>query len=364
MPMNNIDHIRHDIEEKIRTAQSLQDLESVRVLALGKKGKITELMKTLGAMNADERKIMGQALNTLKNEITDHLSARTRALEGKEMHARLERERVDVTLPARPQPRGHIHPTSHTIHRLIHIFTSMGFEMVQGHDIEDDWHNFTALNFPESHPAREMQDTFFLPDDPDAPERRTKKLLRTHTSPVQIRHMCANQTPPIRIISLGRVYRSDYDMTHTPVFHQMECLYVDKNIHMGHLKGCMRDFVRAYFEVDDLPLRFRPSFFPFVEPGAEADIGCIRQGNDFRIGRAENPQDQSWMEILGAGMVHPNVLRNCGIDPDIYQGFAFGVGIERITMLKYGICDLRPFFESDLRWLHHYGFDPVEALSF
>jgi phenylalanyl-tRNA synthetase alpha chain len=230
----------------------------------------------------------------------------------------------------------------------------MRFELDEGPEIEDDWHNFTALNFPPGHPAREMHDTFYLPDDPDEKGEAAKKLLRTHTSTVQIRHMVGKK-PPFKMVCMGRVYRSDYDMTHTPVFHQMEGLVIDKNINMGHLKGCLMDFLRAFFEIDDLPVRFRPSFFPFTEPSAEVDIGCSRDNGELKIGGGDK-----WLEILGSGMVHPNVLKNVGVDPDEYQGFAFGMGVERLAMLKYGIPDLRTFFDSDLRWLDHYGFDPLE----
>ncbi|MAZ76220.1 MAG: phenylalanine--tRNA ligase subunit alpha, partial [Micavibrio sp.] len=229
----------------------------------------------------------------------------------------------------------------------------MGFNVAEGPDIEDDWHNFTALNFPPGHPAREMHDTFYLPDDPDEQGEAAKKLLRTHTSTVQIRAM-QEKGVPIKVVVMGRTYRSDYDITHTPMFHQCEGLVIDKNIHMGHLKGCLMDFVRAYFEVDDLPVQFRPSFFPFTEPSAEMDIGCSRKDGGLKIGAGDD-----WLEILGCGMVHPNVIKNCGFDPDEYQGFAFGMGVERIAMLKYGIPDLRTFFESDARWLQHYGFDPL-----
>jgi phenylalanyl-tRNA synthetase alpha chain len=238
------------------------------------------------------------------------------------------------------------------------IFGAMGFTVAEGPDIEDDWHNFTALNFPPGHPAREMQDTFFLPDDSSEKGERAKKVLRTHTSPVQIRHMTANK-PPIKIVCFGRTYRSDYDMTHTPMFHQMECLYIGKDVTMGHLKGCLTDFVQAFFGIPDLPVRFRPSFFPFTEPSAEVDIGYVKKGEGIQLGKAKDGEEQRWLEILGSGMVHPNVLKNCGIDPEEFQGFAFGMGLERATMLKYGIPDLRTFFESDVRWLEHYGFDPL-----
>jgi phenylalanyl-tRNA synthetase alpha chain len=356
--MTDIATLKTEITKQIEAANDLKALDDVRVSALGKKGRITDLMKTLGGMDPETRKTKGQELNALKDEIAGILKKQESALRKQEMAARLENESIDITLSPRPQPQGHIHPISQTMEELVNIFGDMGFSVAEGPDIDDDWHNFTALNFPPGHPAREMQDTFFLPDDPDEQGERAKKLLRTHTSTVQIRHMSENK-PPIKIICMGRTYRSDYDMTHTPMFHQVEGLMIDKNVHMGHLKGCLMDFTRSFFGVDDLPIRLRPSFFPFVEPGAEVDIGYMKDGDGIKLGKADNPADQKWMEILGCGMVHKNVLANCGIDPDIYQGFAFGCGIERITMLKYGIPDLRTFFESDIRWLDHYGFDPL-----
>ncbi|PJB71296.1 MAG: phenylalanine--tRNA ligase subunit alpha [Alphaproteobacteria bacterium CG_4_9_14_3_um_filter_47_13] len=343
-----------ELTEIVQNANDLQMLEQAKVTALGKKGRITDLMKTLGAMDPEERKSTGQALNVLKDEIAGLISRQEEALKRQAMDEKLAREIIDITLSVRPERKGHIHPISQTMEELATIFADMGFRIAEGPEIEDDWHNFTALNFPPGHPAREMQDTFFLPEDTGAQGEFAKKLLRTHTSPVQIRHMKANK-PPIRIIAMGRTYRSDYDMTHTPMFHQIEGLVIDEKTHMGHLKGCLRDFCEAYFEVDDLPMRFRPSFFPFVEPGAEVDIGCSRKDGGLKIGKGE-----SWLEILGCGMVHPNVLKNCGIDPEQYQGFAFGMGIERIAMLKYGIPDLRTFFDSDARWLDYYGFDPLQ----
>lgn len=350
----NIAELREELSGMIKAANDLQSLEQAKVTALGKKGRITDLMKTLGKMEPEERKATGQALNVLKDEIADLIKKQEEALKKQALDEKLAIETIDITLPPRPEHRGHIHPISQTMEELISIFADMGFSVAEGPDIEDDWHNFTALNFPPGHPAREMQDTFFLPEDPEAQSEYAKKLLRTHTSSVQIRHMVETK-PPMRIIVMGRTYRSDYDMTHTPMFHQMEGLVIDKETNMGHLKGCLMDFVRSYFEIDDLPVRFRPSFFPFTEPSAEMDIGCSRKGGGLKIGEGDD-----WLEILGCGMVHPNVLKNCGIDPDEYQGFAFGMGIERIAMLKYGIPDLRTFFESDVRWLQHYGFDPLK----
>ncbi len=357
--MTDISALKTELASQIETAGDLKSLDELRVLALGKKGRVTELMKTLGTMSPEERKEKGPQLNLLKDEIAALIERQEAALKKQALDQRLKDETIDVTLPARNSRTGHIHPLSQTMDELVTIFGAMGFKVAEGPDIEDDWHNFTALNFPPGHPAREMQDTFFLPEDPSETGERAKKLLRTHTSSVQIRHM-ENNKPPIRTICFGRTYRSDWDMTHTPMFHQMECLYIDKDVHMGHLKGCLEDFVRAFFGIDNLPVRFRPSFFPFVEPGAEVDIGYYKKGEGIALGTAPAGQEQKWMEILGAGMVHPNVLKNCGIDPETYQGFAFGMGLERATMLKYGIPDLRTFFESDVRWLAHYGFSPLD----
>ena len=356
--MTDIKTLKTELAGQIAAANDLKSLDDVRVTALGKKGRVTELMKTLGSMTPEERKTKGQELNALKDEIAALIAHQETALKRQDMDARLVNETIDVSLAPRPEYKGHIHPISQTIEELTAIFADMGFSVAEGPDIEDDWHNFTALNFPVGHPAREMQDTFFLPETKDEAPEFAKKLLRTHTSPVQIRHMKSNK-PPHRIICFGRTYRSDYDMTHTPMFHQMECLYIDKDVHMGHLKGCLTDFVQAFFGIDDLPVRFRPSFFPFTEPSAEVDIGYIKTSNGLKLGKAKAGEEQSWLEILGSGMVHPNVLKNCGIDPNEYQGFAFGMGLERATMLKYGIPDLRTFFESDVRWLQHYGFDPL-----
>lgn len=356
--MTDINTLKDEITSEITAANDLKSLEDVKVSALGKKGRVTALMKTLGGMEPEERKAKGQEFNVFKNEIADLIATQEAALKRQEMDARLANETLDVTLSPREDKQGKIHPLTQTIDELVAIFGAMGFTVAEGPDIEDDWHNFTALNFPPGHPAREMQDTFFLPEDASEQGEYAKKLLRTHTSSVQIRHMEKND-PPIKTICFGRCYRSDWDMTHTPMFHQMECLYIGKDVTMGHLKGCLTDFVRAFFKIDDLPVRFRPSFFPFVEPGAEVDIGYYKKGQGIQLGKAPEGQEQKWMEILGSGMVHANVLKNCGIDPDEYQGFAFGMGLERATMLKYGIADLRTFFESDVRWLEHYGFDAL-----
>jgi phenylalanyl-tRNA synthetase alpha chain len=350
---DNIDQLRTELLAAVTGAQDSAAIEDVRVSALGKKGRITGLMKDLGAMAQEERKTFGQRLNVLKDEIAAALDARKREFDSAALNARLAREHVDVTLPIRTESKGSLHPISQAMDEVAAIFGQMGFEVADGPDIEDDFHNFTALNFPPGHPAREMHDTFFLPPGDDG----QRYLLRTHTSPVQIRTMMT-QKPPIRVIIPGRTYRCDYDMTHTPMFHQVELLVIDTETNMSHLRGCLQEFVRTYFGVDDLTTRFRPSFFPFTEPSAEMDIGCSRKGGELKIG---NHGD--WLEILGCGMVHPNVLRACGLDPDVYQGFAAGMGIERIAMLKYGIPDLRTFFESDLRWLRHYGFAALDIPS-
>lgn len=352
--MTDVNALKNELVSIVEAANDLTTLEAARVQVLGKKGKITGLMKTLGGMDPEERKTTGAALNMLKNEIAELIASQERALKKQALEQRLATESIDVTLPIRPEESGKIHPISQTMEELAAIFSSMGFTIAEGSDIEDDWHNFTALNFPKGHPAREMQDTLFLPDDEEAGEEYRKKVLRTHTSAVQIRHMLENK-PPIKIISMGRVYRHDYDLTHTPMFHQVEALVIGKDITMGHLKGCVQDFTEAFFGIKDLPVRFRPSFFPFTEPSAEIDIGCSRKDGGLKIGAGDD-----WLEIGGSGMTHPNVLRNCGIDPDEYQGFAFGFGIDRMAMLKYGIPDLRTFFESDVRWLNHYGFDPLD----
>jgi len=349
--MQDLDRLRAEALAAIAQATSLEQVEAVRVAALGKKGTISGLMKALGGMSPEERKTAGARLNVARDDLTTALDSARAGLEAKALTERLERERIDVTLPARPESQGRIHPISQTIEEITEIFAQMGFAVAEGPDIEDDFHNFTALNIPPEHPARQMHDTFYFGERAEG----GRHLLRTHTSPVQVRTMLS-QKPPIRVIVPGRTYRCDSDMTHTPMFHQVEGLVIDKATHMGHLKGCLIDFVHAFFEVDDVPVRFRPSFFPFTEPSAEVDIGCSRQGGELRIGPGAG-----WLEVLGSGMVHPNVLRNCGIDPDEYQGFAFGMGVERLAMLKYGIPDLRTFFDSDLRWLRHYGFAALDV---
>ena len=349
------DELKTALLTRIEAASDLKELDDVRVEALGKKGRITEQMKGLGALDPEARKAAGQALNVLKETIATAIEARKFGLERDALNAKLVDDQVDVSLPARPETMGRLHPISQTLDEIIAIFGEMGFAVAEGPDIESDYYNFTALNMPAEHPARQMHDTFYMADDQGGVDMTT--VLRTHTSPVQVRTM-ESQKPPIRIIAPGRTYRSDSDMTHTPMFHQVEGLVIDKKTHFGHLKGVLQDFCSAYFEIDDIPLQFRPSYFPFTEPSAEVDIGCSRKGGELTIG----PGD-SWLEILGCGMVKPKVLAMSGIDPDEYQGFAFGMGIERIAMLKYGIPDLRTFFDADLRWLKHYGFVPLEAAS-
>jgi phenylalanyl-tRNA synthetase alpha chain len=344
--------LEREILTAIDGASDEAALEAVRVGALGKKGSVSELLKTLGGMTPDQRKQQGPLINGLKERATEAIAARRRVLKDAALDARLNSETVDVTLPLREPAAetGRIHPISQVIDELTAIFADMGFAVAEGPDIETDDYNFTMLNFPPGHPAREMHDTFYLQPGADG----SRKVLRTHTSPVQIRTMLA-QKPPIRVIIPGRTYRSDSDQTHTPMFHQVEGLVIDKSSHLGHLKWILQEFCKAFFEVDQVKMRFRPSFFPFTEPSLEVDIQCRRDKGEIRFGEGDD-----WLEILGCGMVHPNVLRNCGLDPDVYQGFAWGMGIDRIAMLKYGMPDLRAFFEADVRWLSHYGFRPLD----
>ena len=353
--MTDLGALEGDLLEKIEQAGDEASLEAVRVAALGKKGSVSDLLKTLGAMTQEERKERGPLINGLRDRVAGALAARREALQEAALEARLAAERIDVTLPVREglETRGRIHPISQVIDEITAIFSDMGFSVAEGPDIETDELNFTALNFPEGHPAREMHDTFFL--GPDAYGKR--KVLRTHTSPVQIRTM-REHVPPIRVIIPGRTYRHDSDQTHTPMFHQVEGLVIDRSANIANLKWVLEAFARAFFEVDSVGMRFRPSFFPFTEPSAEVDIQCSRKGGEIRFGEGTD-----WLEILGCGMVHPNVLRNCGLDPDQVQGFAFGMGLDRLTMLKYGMPDLRPFFEADVRWIEHYGFRPLDVPS-
>ena len=349
--MTDTGPLKAELIAAIAATETLEQLEAVRLNALGKKGLISSQLKALGGLAPDERRQAGQALNVVKEEIGAALAERQAVLKRAELADKLASETIDVSLPARATADGRTHPLSRTIEEISAIFSDMGFSIAEGPDIETDFYNFTALNIPPEHPARQEHDTFYL--NPD--ETGKRPVLRTHTSPVQIRTML-NTPPPIRIIVPGRTYRSDHDATHSPMFHQCEGLVIGEGIHMGHLKGCLIDFCRAFFGVKDLPVRFRPSFFPFTEPSAEVDIGCRRVDGGLEIGAGED-----WLEILGSGMVNPKVLENCGLNSDEVQGFAFGMGVERLAMLKYGIPDLRTFYESDLRWLKHYGFMPVDV---
>lgn len=350
--MTDLRKLEADTIAAIAAAKDEAALEAARVAALGKKGTVSELLKTLGTMTPDERKEKGPLINGLKDKVNEALAAKRDELKRTAMGAQLAADTVDVTLPVRlpAAERGRIHPVSQVIDEITAIFADMGFSVAEGPDIETDFYNFTALNFPVGHPAREMHDTFFFNPKPDG----ERLLLRTHTSPVQIRTM-QTQKPPIKVIIPGRTYRNDSDQTHTPMFHQVEGLVIDKSSHLGHLKWILAEFCKAFFEVDDVKMRFRPSFFPFTEPSMEVDIQCDRSRGEIRFGEGND-----WLEILGCGMVHPNVLKSCGLDPDEYQGFAWGMGIDRIAMLKYGMPDLRAFFEADVRWLKHYGFRPLD----
>jgi phenylalanyl-tRNA synthetase alpha chain len=356
--------LKSDLLARIRGAADSEALEAIRLEALGKTGVISGLLKSLGAMSPEERKTQGPAINGLRDEIAAALASRREALEDAELDARLAAGRLDLTLPAPPRRRGSVHPTMQVMEEMTAIFAEMGFAVAEGPDIEDDFHNFTALNFPPRHPAREMHDTFFFHPGMDG----ERKLLRTHTSPVQIRTMqrtnapppaawiAGSREPPIRIISPGRTYRCDSDATHTPMFHQIEGLVIDRNIHMGHLKWTLDQFIARFFELKSVVTRFRPHHFPFTEPSAEMDVQCDTSGGEVKIG-----QGSEWSEIVGCGMVHPNVLTNCGLDPDEWQGFAFGFGVDRLGRLKYGMPDLRDMFAGDVRWLDHYGFSAFAA---
>ena len=352
--MSDLATLESEITASIAAAADERALEEVRVSALGKKGSISERLKGLGKMTPEERKTAGAALNTLKDKVAAEIEARRATLRDAGLDARLRAETVDVTLPARPEAQGTIHPVTQVWQEVIQIFGDMGFSVAEGPHIETDWYNFGALNIPDEHPARQEHDTFYFHPRPGSNERM---VLRTHTSPVQIRTMESGK-PPIRVIAPGRTFRSDSDQTHTPMFHQVEGLVIDEATHLGHLKGTLEAFCKAFFELDQVKMRFRPSHFPFTEPSMEVDIGCSWEGGELKIGAGDD-----WLEILGSGMVHPNVIRAGGLDPDKYQGFAFGMGIDRIAMLKYGIPDLRAFFEADLRWLRHYGFSALSVPS-
>ena len=343
--------LQSDILAQVLAAGDEAALEAIRVAALGKKGSVSELLKTLGAMSPDERKVQGPLLNSLRDSVTDAIAARKAELADAALDARLKTETIDVSLPPRPELQGSVHPIAQVLDEITAIFADMGFAVAEGPDVEYDDYNFTKLNIPPDHPARQMQDTFYVAPQPDG----TSHVLRTHTSPVQVRTML-NQKPPIRIISPGRTYRVDSDATHSPMFHQVEALVVDEGIHLGHLKWTVEEFCKAFFEIDDIELRARPSFFPFTEPSLEWDMRCDRSVP----GKITFGHGNDWLELGGSGLVHPKVLANCGIDPARYTGFAFGFGLDRMAMLKYGIPDIRSFFESDLRWLRHYGFAALD----
>lgn len=344
--MSDIQQIKDKLLKYLESVSNTADLNNLKSDFLGKKGVVSLMMRDMKSLSIEEKKEIGKTTNELKQFILDKLDNKRKVIEEEELKKRLESEYLDITLPCRDEEKGQIHPVSQVANEMYEIFSKMGFEISTGPELEDDYHCFNALNIPEAHPARQMQDTFYMPDK----ESGEKMVLRTHTSSVQIRYM-ENNKPPFKIVAPGRVYRCDYDATHTPMFHQIECLYIDKGINMGHLKGCLLEFFKRFFNKDDLKLNFRPSHFPFTEPSAEVDISYLKKDGQIVIGDGDK-----WLEVLGCGMVHPNVLKNVGLDPDEYQGFAFGMGVERMAMLKYGISDLRKMFDGDIRFLKHYGF--------
>ncbi len=346
--MSDLKKIREEFLSKLRSKIDLTQVNQIKSDLFGKNGLITNQFKKIGSIAESERKTFAAELNNIKDELQNLINSKINEIEILEVNEKLEKEKIDVTLPERPIIRGRIHPVSQTIDEISSIFSEIGFSVEEGPDVENEYNNFTALNTPDYHPARDMHDTFYL-------DEKKQKLLRTHTSPVQIRTMLKDK-PPFKIIAPGRTYRSDSDQTHAPMFHQVEGLHIDKDINMGHLKGCLNYFIKEFFEVDKIKMRFRPSHFPFTEPSAEVDIGYKIKDGKIIIGEGDQ-----WLEILGCGMVHPNVLRNVKVDPDKFQGYAFGIGIDRLAMLKYGINDLRAFFECDYRWLSHFGFDPLDV---
>ena len=348
--MSDIIKIKDEYLIKLSNNLDLNDVNQIKSELFGKNGKISNEFKKMGSLSADDRKKFAAKLNSIKDELQATIEKKIKEIEVSEINKKLQNEKVDVTLPERSFSRGKIHPVSQVIDEISSIFSEIGFSVAEGPDVENEYNNFTALNTPDNHPARDMHDTFYLDD-------KKKLLLRTHTSPVQVRTMLSGK-PPFKIIAPGRTYRSDSDQTHAPMFHQVEGLHIDKNINMGHLKGCLNYFIKEFFEVDKIKMRFRPSHFPFTEPSAEVDIGYTLKDGKIVIGQGDN-----WLEILGCGMVHPNVLKNVKVNPGMYQGYAFGIGIDRLAMLKYGINDLRAFFETDYRWLNHFGFDPLDVPS-
>jgi len=346
--MTDLNKINSVFSEKLKTIKSKLELQNLKTEFFGKSGEITNQFKKLASLSSEEKKQFASSLNKLKSNLTNLINKKFIEFESQEINKKLKDEKIDISLPIRPFTQGKIHPVSQVIDEISSIFSEIGFSIAEGPDVETEYNNFTALNTPENHPARDMHDTFYL-------EENKKLLLRTHTSPVQIRTML-NGKPPFKIIVPGRTYRSDSDQTHTPMFHQLEGLHIDKNITMGHLKGCLNYFVKEFFEIKNVKMRFRPSHFPFTEPSAEVDIRYKIKDGKIVIGEGDK-----WLEILGCGMVHPNVLKNVKVNTKKYQGFAFGMGIDRLAMLKYGINDLRSFFDSDYRWLNHFGFDPLDV---
>ena len=346
--MSDLKKIREEFILKLKSKLDLSEINQIKSDLFGKNGLVSSQFKKIGTIVESERKKFASDLNVIKDELQDLINLKTDEVENAEINKKLDKEKIDITLPERPFVRGKIHPVSQTIDEISSIFSEIGFSVEEGPDVENEYNNFTALNTPDNHPARDMHDTFYL-------DEKKQKLLRTHTSPVQIRTMLKDK-PPFKIIAPGRTYRSDSDQTHAPMFHQVEGLHIDKNINMGHLKGCLNYLIKEFFEVDKIKMRFRPSHFPFTEPSAEVDIGYEIKDGKIIIG-----EGNQWLEILGCGMVHPNVLKNVKVDPAKFQGYAFGIGIDRLAMLKYGINDLRAFFDCDYRWLNHFGFDPLDV---
>ena len=346
--MSDLKKIKDELLLKLKSKLNLSEVNQIKSDLFGKNGLVSSQFKKIGTIAETERKKFASELNVIKDELQDLINFKIKEIENEEIREKLQKEKIDITLPERPFVRGKIHPVSQTIDEISSIFSEIGFSVEEGPDVESEYNNFTALNTPENHPARDMHDTFYL-------DEKKERLLRTHTSPVQIRTMLKDK-PPFKIIAPGRTYRSDSDQTHAPMFHQVEGLHIDKDINMGHLKGCLNYFIKEFFELDKIKMRFRPSHFPFTEPSAEVDIGYEMKDGKIVIGEGDQ-----WLEILGCGMVHPNVLRNVKVDPIKFQGYAFGMGIDRLAMLKYGINDLRAFFDCDYRWLNHFGFDPLDV---